>query len=323
MITEAHLPQHETAEQAALHRLENIFNNPLVEGIAREFGFPGFQGLDLGGRVGSYAKFTRATWDFRKGQERWNATESTYSSDVEERIFKAGRNFGDYNLVDSTYPQYDRYDFATILGGGNDSPLLRARYLKEQMDTLAESPKFVFLLGSARKVKAEERPRTDTYAPGAHTEFDLMNAAGERVFELDQPSVDVQEVEFATSIKDRAWKARVFTTDSGLQVVSVCAPMIEGQRRVNTGDTCLFLNHVMKDEIEGKRGLNVTHAVYTAFQDLDLRRLIGIPNQVELDTIGFDAAYGNITRTPSQVLQEMTSAGSAAKRLSNALSQAA
>lgn len=326
MAEEKYLGQKMTPEQEAQLRLDQVFQNPALDHLAGSFGFEGAAAGTTAGRIRAFKTFANINWDFRGGKERWEAEPFEPTPEQTDEIFAVARRFGPYNMVDSTEPVHSSYDFVTILGAGNDGPLFRVRYAKEQIEKLTGKPGYILLLGSARPVTPAERNKTDKFAPGAVTEFDLMNSAVEEEYGVSTSDEQTFELyNFSSTVMSESdreyWKIRHYETAGGMQILSVCAPQVEGERRVNTADTYRFMREVMGREVlDGKRVLNVTHAVYTPFQDMDAHRMLGIMTGATIDTIGFAAGYSGIVRKPDALLQEMNSAANSAGLLQKALS---
>ena len=243
-------------------------------------------------------------WDFRgrDASERWEARPSDLRPDLASLIFDACRKLG---LVDETTPLGETYDAAAVLGGGRQTPLVRAGYLAELIDKGLVSTPQIYLLGSPRLLLASERDFTDDYTPMAETEFDLMNAAGERAFALT--TFDEQEgaVTDGGDHPYSRWRVRTYAS-SPTTVTSISAPSSDLSRRPNTADTYAWM--VQHGELNpGDRILLVTSAWFTAFQGFDAIRMLDLPHDLHTEIVGFGR-----DRVPSHVstavlLQEVRS----------------
>ena len=90
------------------------------------------------------------------------ARPSDLRPDLASLVFDA---CGELGLVDETTPLGETYDAAAVLGGGRQTPLVRAGYLAELIHRgLASTPQ-IYLLGSPRLLLASEKEFTDDYAP--------------------------------------------------------------------------------------------------------------------------------------------------------------
>ena len=304
--------------------VEHIAMNPQVLGLAESFGYEIPRGGSITDRLERLKEFSNATWDSRNGGERWDAVSKELTSHQSDEVFAAAES---WNMVRSTEPTKDHYDFVTILGGANMTPLLRVQYAKERLGAKDIQVPYMVLLGSSRQLNDAEKTKTAEYAPGAKDEYDLMNAAVEKVYGVkseDEQTIDLRN--FGASISGPAdknmWRVRYYQTPDGMHIMSVSAPQIEGDKRVNTADTYHFIRDVVgKEMLEGANVLNVTNAHFVPFQHADATRLLGLETGAHVETIGFSADYANIVRKPQDLLQEMNSAINQADLLQKALKQ--
>ena len=78
------------------------------------------------------------------------------------------------------------------------------------------------MLSGMRPVSDSEREATDTYAPGARTEFDLINAGAEKVFELEH---EYMEEKYCNPNPNRSWAIRTYSTQEyDFPILSVSGP---------------------------------------------------------------------------------------------------
>lgn len=296
---------HETVVAQVEQFLFTIANTPEVGELVRAQGATESQ---LNGSLEGLKSFSNANWDFRNGKERQDATGQDFDELTAKAIFGAANLWG---MVDSTEPQKTRYDFGTVLGGANMTPLLRVRYMREQIEKYGLQIPTIVLLGSSRKLSDAEKAKTTVYAPGAQDEFDLMNAAVEQEYGInptDEKIIDLHNFSPRATEEDM-WRVRYYETPEGVRILSVSAPQIEGERRVNTADTYRFMREVIGvEDLEGKDVLNVTNAHFVPFQHADALRLLGLQADARVETIGFSADYAGIVRKPHELLQEMNSA---------------
>lgn len=308
--------------------LNGLAYGPTVQLLAGDFGFEGYDGDGLQQNLEQLKEFTNANWDFRGGKERWESGVPELTDGQSDEIFGLSRDVAGYNLVDTTNLEVP-VSTITVLGGGNASGLQRIEFAKENIDQLGISPN-LYLLGSARPVTDAERAKTDEFSPGAVTEFDLMNSAFERVYNMlpddafsetanDEVTEDngfvlsvsgsgrVGSQEILSPEDREYWEVRSY--DMGNFVVrSLLAPQGQESRRANTAGTLLLLRARFGQELRGQKIASSTHAIYSAFQDIDLLRMVGIPLDAQTSTFGFNAEYSGVERQPHQLLQEINSA---------------
>ena len=296
---------HESVVAEVQEFLNMIANTQEVTDLARSFGADEGQ---LDGRLTSLKAFSMNHWDFRNGRERQQMVGEDFEKPVADAIFAAAEK---WKMVGSSEPMNDRYDFATVLGGANMSPLLRVRYLKEMIGLHNLNVPTIVLLGSSRQLSDSEKTKTSGYAPGAQDEFDLMNGAVEQEFGIshtDEKIIDLHNFSPKATEEDM-WRVRYYETADGVRILSVSAPQIEGERRVNTADTYRFMREVIGvEELQGKSILNVTNAHFVPFQHADALRLLGLQADAHVETVGFSADYAGINRKPFELLQEINSA---------------
>ncbi len=81
-------------------------------------------------------------------------------------------------------PTETEFDYVIALGEARFSCLYRPKYIKVLLQDQKIHAKEIILLSGMRPVAEMERIATDTYAPAAETEYDLINAGAEQVFNL-------------------------------------------------------------------------------------------------------------------------------------------
>jgi hypothetical protein len=306
----------ELAIENAHSTIDSFVSSPQLHALAEAFGFgTGNQGSDVD--LSQLKAFSNQNWDFRKGAERHNADMSAFEDGQEEYVLRAAEALG---MMGDTVPVNSEYDFINVLGGANQSPLLRTRYAKKVMEAGRIKPPYMVLLGSSRRLSGAEKDNTANYAPGAVDEFDLMNAAVEQEFGVsvkDETTLDMKDPRFPVgSTNQDAWRVRYYQTDDGMNILSLSAPQVEGSSRVNTADTYRFMREVVGDEmLDGAKLLNVTTDLFREFQHPDAIRLLGLDTNATIETIG----YGGVDRPAKAYLQEINSALNQMKMLADEL----
>ncbi len=252
-------------------------------------------------------------WDYRKGRERYEITE-TYEIDEPDselgKIVFEGAAIADMGT--SSRATLKHYSMLVILGGANRSPYLRLRFGLEQnvtYDTLV-------YLGSERKVLPPEYEKVKDYAPGAQTEFDLGIGAintlmAKQLDESGRGSYDVCTSE---------WHIARMQTKKGNPIFSLSSPPYLGGGRANTADTYDFLRRLEQEALEPATNLLfATNSTYRYAQYFDAMREICLRTGADIETIGFDPAYAGLQFKPTQFLQELKAAADAAVRLRDAV----
>jgi hypothetical protein len=284
-------------------------------------------------RLAALEQFSSA-WDFRRGQGRIAHTETTRSQDAggsarwlieatdidtttEVRIHMLADELG---LVRASSPVGQSFDSVLVLGGARLSPLLRAQRAAELVKSMTIKPAEIVLLSSMRPVMSSERDATDTYAPGADSEFDLITHGAAIAFglRLDRAHVE-QHDEENPNASWRIWSFDAADNDLGIPIVSMAAPAREpGSRRANTADSYAFFAERHLNGQAGRSCLLVTTQIYVPYQHLEGVRNLALPFDLELETVGLPqrkwAGLQGMDRA-ANYLQEIRSVIVAARRL--------
>ena len=303
--------------------LEAFIDNPALVSILEASGFDTSQAgtLERSEYIKGMRAFSDEEWNIRKHKERgevdWGGTLAEDSMFYEQ--------FVELGIVESSELTGDNYDFLLVLGGANRSPLQRLQYGLEQDAQFQH----VALLGAGRPVGEKEQPKVQDYAPGAKTEYDLMDGAARTLF---GDSLNVDQVlplkHTAPVVLPEYWKLNYFEKTDGQHIFSLHSDYEvkntrSGQNRAKTGDTYRFLRSLAGDMLNPDTQVAlVTNAMFINAQRLDAVRELTLQTGAQVEAIGFSAAYGGVTRTEGQLLQELNSAIKAADRLQTALSKA-
>jgi hypothetical protein len=250
-------------------------------------------------------------WDFRKGRERYEITE-TYEidepgNDFGKRVF-AGAAQAEMGV--SSKASLKHYSVMAVLGGANHGPYVRLKYGLEQKITYD----MLAYLGSERELPPAERATVESYAAGAQTEFDLGKGAIHSL--LGKELSGRGEYEFYTS----EWHVLHLQRKDGLPIVLLSAPPLLGGRRANTADTYDFMRRLQQEAFTPPKNiLFTTGALYRYAQYFDAMREIHLRTGVDVEVIGFEPAYSGARFMPTQFLQELKAATDAAVRLRDAV----
>lgn len=295
------------ARDHATKYLHMFANNPGVERIVEQFDKKYKTIRDPNERLDYLAKLAAKQWDFRKGRERFEVTES-YEMDepgspVGQAVVEGARIA---EMASASGATLKHYSAMAILGGANKSPYNRLKYALEQ----PVAYDMLFYLGCEREVLPPEAEQTKDYAYGARTEFDLGKGAVLKL--LGDKLSNEGHYEIATA----EWHIEHYQTKDGVPVFLLSAPPYLGGKRANTADTYDFLRRFMQDSFTPQKNiLFTTSAIFRYAQYFDAVREISLTTGTDIETIGFDFAYGGINFKPSQILQEIKSAADAAIRL--------
>lgn len=236
-------------------------------------------------------------WDYRQKQKtitndknsevlRWTVNNSQISEEQQKAVFDGINMLG---LKNVSIPHFDFYDYILVLGGARMACLYRTKYAKELILKMKRNPRAVVMLSGMRPVSDTERNMTDSYAPDALTEFDLMNAGAEQAFEL---SGEYEEIKYMNPNMKKSWAIRTYLDlEYGFQIQSVCGPSSNPElRRANSADTFNFFAE--RQQIKsGSRVLMVTSQIYVPYQQMEAISNLAIPNNIYVETVGFPTEW--------------------------------
>jgi hypothetical protein len=275
-------------------------------------------------------------WDFRRiarergavtddasregqGSARWLSATTGLAHDVEGRIIDDAGHLG---LVRGQKPARSSYDYMVVLGGARLSCKLRPDLAVETMQAGTHVGEVV-LLGAARPVADSERDATNTYAPGAADEFDLIIAGAQQALGFDQSAYEETRHDDSDS-RNLSWVVKRFTTLFGgrdLRIVAMSAPSSDPlHRRANSADTMMFF--LKREDVRPKSTLLlVTSQIYVPYTQLEALRTVGLPHELLVETIGFPSdrmpALQGLSNA-NHYLQEIRSTIQAARRFCQA-----
>lgn len=278
-------------------------------------------------------------WDFRRmarqagatpddalrkgmGAARWHTTGDGIPAAIQDHILLNAAQLG---LIHALDPVSQYYDCILALGGARLSCKLRPLRAAEVMQSGVKAS-MVGLLAAPRPIADTERDATDTYAPGAMSEFDAMLAGGQHAFGFDLHGFDEQRFEHPTN-PHLSWIVRKYNAvleATSVPVVVISAPSSDPERRrANSADTLAFF--LDRQKIQRKaRLLLVTSQIYVPYVQLEALRTVGIPRGIHVETIGFPGdrmpELQGLT-SPHHYLQEMRSTIQAARRFCQAYPQ--
>ena len=293
---------------------------PELDILVKRFGNEIPLGLPFRDRLNWLAGFSEA-WDFRRMQKntkdnrtgeaaRWLIDHSSLKEEQTEASIRAAEKLG---MINAVLPSKKSYDAILALGGARMSCLFRMRYAKELCEKYGIRTKEITGLTGTRLISDSERSATDTYAPDAITEFDLMCAAAKSEFGLTQE--ECRERGILKSVNNSWEKVRY---KSEILMTVLAAPSSEPEkRRANTADTFRFWREQRKNDKENTI-LLVTSQIYVPYQQLEAVRMLGVPYGYNVETVGFPREWSaNMPglQTAANYLQEIRSALLSMQRL--------
>ncbi len=303
-----------------LKEIEDWISIPEFRELIHSFGGDYESNTTLEERIRKLQKFSDV-WDFRNRQKkdlnsaenaRWTIEDNQLSEKQKNLTMKAAKKLG---LIGCTVPSQKHYDYILALGGAQMSCLFRMKFAKELCDQYDVSVQSIAGLVGMRKVMESERNATDTYAPDAETELDLMRASVKKVF----GSLEITEKqEYISKNENESWVLERYSYD--IPIILMAAPSGEPEkRRANTADTFAFFREHSNIE-KNKSILLVTSQIYVPYQQLEAIRMLGLPYGYSLETLGFPNEWSIHMKglnNPENYLQEIRSVIQSAGRLLN------
>lgn len=299
------------AKDHAAEYLVRFALNPGVEKVAQEFDTHFTSIKDPNERLDYLKKLANKHWDFRKGRERFEITEK-YSLDEPDsasgkRIYQGACQA---EMGSSSKATLSRYSIIAVLGGANMSNYFRLKYALAQHATC----NMLAFLGSERQIHPQEAKIAEKYAPGARTEFDLGKGAILTLMGKELSNEGIFDVYTSE------WHIARMQRKDGLPIYMLSAPPYIGGNRANTADTYDFIRRLEQEALRPTKNiLFATSGIYRYAQYFDAVRELTLRTGVDVEVIGFEAAYIGNTFKPTQFLQELQSASLAAVRLRDTL----
>jgi hypothetical protein len=224
-------------------------------------------------------------------------------------------------LVGERPPVSAHYDAIAVLGGTLLACHFRTCYAK-QLIHQGVSVSCVYLLGTKRPAAEVERTTLTEHGiplpQSVQDEFAMLCYAAEREFGV---SGHRDESTVAAEIGAGSFQRIYDPTD--VRVFVLCTEGRLNPNRATTGDT---YEHLVREANldPGSRLLIVTTQIYAPFQHFDAVRLIQLPHNIQVETVGFPVTPQGMAKLPlhkpENFLQEIRSAILAASRLLDTLS---
>lgn len=249
-----------------------------------------------------YRGMQRQARDAKTGENaRWQV-HSLEITDAQKQV--VSEVISPLGLLGVQKPVETEFDYILALGGARFSCLYRPKYIRELLQEQYAHAREIILLSGMRPVADTERTATDTYAPGAETEYDLMNAGAEQVFHLKR---NYHEERYYNENKNLEWALRRYDEETAIPVVSMSGPSSEPEkRRANSADTYRFFMEKYGME-PGRKLLLVTSQIYVPYQQIEAVRIF---SQMDVETVGFPTEWSSGLQgmmEPANYLQEIRS----------------
>jgi hypothetical protein len=261
-----------------------------------------FPAGDLGAVLRGLDEISERKWNFREG--KWTRAEAR--SHNLHRHFDAGQiaqvtaSSAALGLTSTSAPVWRNYDHLLILASYLDSCLERAARAAHLVSNGVSATEVTALASYRALEDYDHRAGADLGIDSIRHEADAMDIAIRRAFGV------------ADTVIERDDRIRSYRTPAGLPVsVVVAVPIRADSTRANTGDT--YQEWVSHFAPYRARILIVTTSYFVPFQHCDAVRMIGLPRECEIETIGVNppvtahepAGYGVTT---ADYLMEIRSA---------------
>lgn len=293
-------------------------NTAELQRLLELFGYAADRNAPFSSQLAELSLFSDK-WDFRGGlktagsavdgeKARWMTDGRGLTPEQRDCAIEAANALG---MMDLAQPELAKYDAVCILGGARYSPLYRARYAAMLLDEGKVTSKKVVGLTAFRDVLESERIATDSYAPGAKNEHDLMVRAINDAFHVTLGKMDGCD----NQNHNLSWEIDG-TPDK--KILLYVAPSSEPfMRRANTSDTIRFW--LERDE-GTKVGeiLQVTSQIYVPYQQIEAIRTLGLPRNIGVETVGYPIGWNSGLQgmqKPENYLQEIRSTILAMERM--------
>lgn len=294
--------------------IESWMNSDELEEIVFSFGGKIPENVSLEEKAKWLLSFSDC-WDYRNKQKLCdrktgeNARWEIKNDGITEKQYQAvQKGVSALGLLGVEQPQENKFDYIIALGGARFSCLYRPKYIHYLITEAGISTNGIVLLSGMRDILESERVATNMYAPEAQTEFDLINAGAEQVFQLDEEYI---EERYHNQNSNLNWAIRRYIAGSKkIPIVSLSGPSSEpDKRRANSSDTYKFF--MQKQSVEsGTKLLLVTSQIYVPYQQIEAVRTLAEPYDIYIETVGFPPEWSNKLQgmmEPVNYLQEIRS----------------
>jgi hypothetical protein len=302
----------EDARDHALDYLTRFAFNPGIEKVVSQYDSHFKNIKDVDERLDYLKKLAAEHWDFRKGRERFEITE-TYELDEPGNeqgkiIFEGAAQL---EMGTSSSATLKKYSIVAVLGGANMGPYYRLKFALEQNVEYG----MLAYLGSERALMDPEKEISSKYAKGAQTEFDLGKGAITSLMNDKLTEDGFGEYDMLTS----EWHITRLQQKDGVPVMLLSSPPFLGGKRANTADTYDFMRRLEQEAFTPVENiLFTTGSLYRYAQYFDAMRELCLRTGIDIEVIGFEPEYSGMDFKPTQFLQELKAAADASIRLRDA-----
>ncbi|WP_346139798.1 hypothetical protein [Kutzneria viridogrisea] len=289
--------------------MREFVRNPALRGLVEQFGGT-WPGGELPEVLATLVEFS-AVWDRRQGASRLDIQDG--GGFDSERAMVAVEQLG---LCDHALPAEAHYDWVFVLGGLAAGCRRRTEHLSRLLTEAHIETGGICLLGSFRDLREAEFAVAAEFAPNATTEVDLLLELATREF----PSERAWTIELDGDRASAPRLAQLHARRTGHPEMHVFAARSSQpeQRVANTADTYQQAASVLAFPPKARLLVVTTH-LYATYQHFDAVRVLGLPHELCVETIGAPPKVGGRIWSTAVYLQEVRSTLLAGLRLVTAV----
>ncbi|MFF3851467.1 hypothetical protein [Streptomyces sp. NPDC002328] len=245
-------------------------------------------------RIDALFEFTGSVNTRLEDAERNAADELPMTPDQADTTLAAVTALG---LRDELPPRHREYDHVLMLGGLVRACFNRPAYAARLLDDGTVSAGAVTALGGHRPFgkKASDPNELESAIserlghPELTEEYQALDLGTRLAFGLGDPEREEgEESPDPAKLPGLTWGVKHYRTGAGLSVRVAAAPSTVPERRAHTGETYAFFAERLASLKPGARLLLVTTPIYTPMQHFTAIRMLALPYDVEVETIGGD-----------------------------------
>ncbi|WP_415980086.1 hypothetical protein [Faecalicoccus pleomorphus] len=243
-------------------------------------------------------------WDYRKHQKeaktkegeaaRWLLQNDKITLDNKDLIYSCSKKLGLIGIDESIIKNPD---YILPLGGARMSNLRRCE-LAKNIASKANKPVAIIALSGMRPISDSEKEATNSYAPNAKTEYDVICKGMKTAFSNITSENETQSINPNPNL---SYSIKEFYTENvnGNYLSAIAAPSTDPSRRANSADCFQFFFekfHIKK----GSKIINCTSQIYCTYQQVKSMQY-AIEHDVQFDTIGFPFYLNKVKPNPSDI----------------------
>ncbi|MHC3471004.1 hypothetical protein ACYF6T_20145 [Streptomyces sp. 7R007] len=245
-------------------------------------------------RIDRLFEFTGSVNTRLADEERHQAGELPMTPEQADTTLAAVTALG---LRDTLPPSRREYDHVLMLGGLIRACFNRPAYAAQLISEGTVTAGAVTALGGHRPFAKEAKDPNELESvlaerlghPELTEEYQALDLGTRLAFGLGDPEREEGETSpDPARLPGLTWGVRHYRTAGGLSVRVAAAPSTAPERRAHTGETYAFFASRMASLKPGARLLLVTTPIYQPMQHFTAIRMLALPHDVEVETVGGD-----------------------------------